>query len=113
MIYMDADRTRSVIENLIRNALESGSPPGELGASVIRSGGSLTIAVYDRGRGIDPGDLKRVFDPFFTSKSTGTGIGLSISKRFVEAAGGTITLENREGGGIIASIVMEEWGVKV
>jgi two-component system sensor histidine kinase HydH len=112
MIHMDADRTRSVIENLIRNALESGSPPEELGASVIRFGGSLTMAVYDRGRGIDPGDLKRVFDPFFTSKSTGTGIGLSISKRFVEAAGGTITIENREGGGVMASIVMEEWGVK-
>jgi two-component system sensor histidine kinase HydH len=108
MIFMDADRTRSVVENLIRNALESGSSPEDVGASVIRSGGSLTIAVYDRGRGIAPGDLKRVFDPFFTNKSTGTGIGLSISKRFVEAAGGSITLENREGGGVIASMVFEE-----
>jgi two-component system sensor histidine kinase HydH len=109
MIYMDADRARSVIENLIRNATESGSPSRDVGASIIRSGSNLTITVYDRGRGIAPGDLKRVFDPFFTSKGTGTGIGLSISKRFVEAAGGSITLENREGGGVIASIVIKEW----
>jgi two-component system sensor histidine kinase HydH len=109
MIYMDADRARSVIENLIRNAIESSSPSRDIGASVIRAGNNLTITVYDRGRGIASGDLKRVFDPFFTSKGTGTGIGLSISKRFVEAAGGSITLENREGGGVIASIIIKEW----
>jgi two-component system sensor histidine kinase HydH len=47
-----------------------------------------------------------VFDPFFTSKSTGTGIGLSISKRFVEAAGGTIAVENREGGGALVRVTL-------
>ncbi|GHV53028.1 hypothetical protein AGMMS49579_11160 [Spirochaetia bacterium] len=110
MILADADRIRSVFENLIRNALEAGGAPEEIGASIIRNAGrnSITISVVDRGKGIGEADLKRVFDPFFTSKSTGTGIGLSISKRFVEAAGGSIELKNRDGGGAAAELIFSE-----
>ncbi|MDR2742331.1 MAG: sensor histidine kinase [Treponema sp.] len=112
MILMDGERARSVFENLIRNALESGGPEGKIEASIMRiSGrfpGHLVISIADRGRGIAPGDLERIFDPFFTSKSTGTGIGLSISRRFIEAAGGTIVLENREGGGAVVRITLPE-----
>ncbi|MDR2807876.1 MAG: HAMP domain-containing histidine kinase, partial [Spirochaetaceae bacterium] len=86
-IIMDANRARSVFENIIRNALESGSPPDAINAKLSRSGALLGITITDRGSGIDHEYIKRIFDPFFTSKSTGTGIGLSISKRFVEAAG--------------------------
>ncbi|GHV63228.1 hypothetical protein AGMMS49587_12560 [Spirochaetia bacterium] len=108
VILADADRFRSVFENLIRNALEAGGPPEEIGASIRANAGrsDITISIVDRGKGIGEADLKRVFDPFFTSKSTGTGIGLSISKRFVEAAGGSIELKNRDGGGVEARIIM-------
>jgi two-component system sensor histidine kinase HydH len=111
LVFMDAERARSVIENLIRNAMESGSPENEICAAILRhaESSSIIISIYDRGRGIAEGDLKQVFDPFFTSKSTGTGIGLSISKRFVEAAGGAIGIENREGGGIAVFITLEEY----
>jgi two-component system sensor histidine kinase HydH len=117
-ILADPERIRSVLENILRNALEAGGDEKEIGASIRRSHlslraangqGSLIINIFDRGTGIPAGDLKRVFDPFFTGKSTGTGIGLSISKRFVEAAGGSITLENREAGGLMASIVIPEY----
>jgi two-component system sensor histidine kinase HydH len=108
-VLMDGDRARSVFENILRNALESGGPAGEIGASIIRNNGSAVITVFDRGRGIAAADLKRVFDPFFTSKSTGTGIGLSISKRFVEALKGTIELENREAGGTLVRITLPEY----
>jgi two-component system sensor histidine kinase HydH len=113
LILMDGERARSVFENLIRNALESGGPEGEVEASITRSGGRLpgrlVITIADRGRGIAPGDPERAFDPFFTSKSTGTGIGLSISRRFIEAAGGTVVLENREGGGAVVRITLPEY----
>ncbi|GHV29749.1 hypothetical protein AGMMS4952_15860 [Spirochaetia bacterium] len=121
LVFMDADRARSVFENIIRNAIESGSLENAIGAAILRnidSGadkagankvGSISITIYDRGRGIVEGDLKRVFDPFFTSKSTGTGIGLSIGKRFVEAAGGTIGIENRAGGGAAVLITLPEY----
>jgi two-component system sensor histidine kinase HydH len=91
--------------------MESGSPENEICAAILRhvESSSIVISICDRGRGIAEGDLKRVFDPFFTSKNTGTGIGLSISKRFVEAAGGAIGIENREGGGTAVFITLEEY----
>jgi two-component system sensor histidine kinase HydH len=111
LVLMDGERARSVMENLIRNALESGSAENAIGAGILRNmeNNSIVISIYDRGRGIAEGDLKRVFDPFFTSKSAGTGIGLSISKRFVEAAGGTIGIANREGGGAAVFITLGEY----
>ena len=119
-IFADEHRIRSALENILRNAVDSGSPLADIGASVevetARGAGgvqgrNVLIRVFDRGRGIAEKDLKRVFDPFFTTKSTGTGIGLAISKRFAEAAGGTISVENRnaaEGdnsGGLMVALV--------
>jgi two-component system sensor histidine kinase HydH len=123
LVLMDAERARSVFENIIRNALESGGAETAIGAAILRHGGNsgdgdmqrnaprsaIVVSIYDRGRGIAEGDLKRVFDPFFTSKSAGTGIGLSIGKRFVEAAGGTIAIENREGGGAAVLVTLPEY----
>jgi two-component system sensor histidine kinase HydH len=109
VVFADIERTRSVLENLIRNALESGSPAEEVGVSVGRSEGNVTVTVYDRGQGIAEGDMGRVFDPFFTRKSAGTGIGLSICKRFIEAAGGTIVIKNREGGGAQVVVSLPEY----
>ncbi|MDR1353646.1 MAG: HAMP domain-containing histidine kinase, partial [Treponema sp.] len=101
-VFMDPDRLRSVLENLVRNALESGGAKEDVSAAIGENAGRITITVFDRGLGIAEADMKQVFDPFFTRKSTGTGIGLSICKRFVEAAGGVISLENREEGGVAA-----------
>ena len=103
-VQADTERLRSVFENLIRNALESGSSLDEIGASIHSAGGMVFIEIYDRGNGIAQEDLDRIFDPFFTRKSAGTGIGLSISQRFVEAAGGTLRLENRKDGGVCATV---------
>jgi two-component system sensor histidine kinase HydH len=108
-VFMDPYRARSVFENVLRNALESGGDEAEVGVSITRNNGFISIEVFDRGKGISDADMKRVFDPFFTRKSAGTGIGLSISKRFVEAVDGSIVLERREGGGTVARINIPEW----
>jgi two-component system sensor histidine kinase HydH len=108
IILADGNRMRSVFENLLRNALESGGPAEELRAMIQREGRDIVVEIADRGKGVSGENLKRVFDPFFTSKSTGTGLGLSISKRFVEAIEGSIALENREGGGALARLVIPE-----
>jgi two-component system sensor histidine kinase HydH len=102
-VSMDGERARSVFENIIRNALEA-DPQKRIEAAIRREGNYVTVTVKDRGRGIPEGNLEKVFDPFFTSKSTGTGIGLAISRRFIEAAGGTIGLENRREGGVTVRI---------
>ncbi|MDR2515904.1 MAG: HAMP domain-containing histidine kinase [Spirochaetaceae bacterium] len=108
-VCFDPERLRSVFENLIRNALESGGKAEDCGAEIMRHGGTITVTVFDRGQGIAPGLLERVFDPFFTGKSSGTGIGLSICRRFVNAAGGSVRLENREGGGAAAHVTLPEY----
>ncbi|MDR0525943.1 MAG: sensor histidine kinase [Spirochaetaceae bacterium] len=108
IITMDPCRARSVFENILRNALESGSREAEIGVTVTRNSGFIVIDVFDRGEGIREPDLKRVFDPFFTRKSAGTGIGLPVSKRFVEAVEGFIALEAREGGGTLVRVRLPE-----
>ncbi|MDR0707343.1 MAG: HAMP domain-containing histidine kinase [Treponema sp.] len=113
-VFIDPDRFRSVLENSIRNALESGSPEQDIGAAIqktrLNGQRSLVIAIFDRGKGFS--DIKRAFDPFYTTKSAGTGIGLSISKRFIEAAKGTIVLENRDGGGARVVITLPEYAAQ-
>ncbi len=115
-VFIDPERLRSVLENLVRNALESdgavhGTDAGgcmdmQVGIVVASSEKGVSIDVLDRGQGLSPEAASRLFDPFFTSKSRGTGIGLSVCKRFVEAAGGTIHLQPRDGGGCVARVVL-------
>jgi len=76
----------------------------EIVASVLK--GKIEIAVLDRGEGIPQEEAEKIFDPFYTSKINGSGVGLSIAKRFVEAAGGKLSVRNRKGGGGEARIVL-------
>ena len=87
----DGDLLRSVMENLVRNAHESYPDADgrcDVEVALLREKTSVVIAVRDRGKGIPPELLEKVFDPFFTDKVHGSGVGLSLSRRFVEAAGG-------------------------
>ena len=59
----------------------------------------MTIVITDRGAGIDPAHLPRVFDPYFTTKRGGTGLGLAIAKNIVEGLGGTIGVNSAPGSG--------------
>ena len=75
-----------------------------------REKGRVVISVRDRGKGIPPELSEKVFDPFFTDKVYGSGVGLSLSRRFVEAAGGTLTLLQRRGGGTEARVTLPPGG---
>ena len=105
---IDPERLRSVLENLLRNALESGGKDEEVAMTVAHADGEVRIDVLDRGRGLPVEQPQRIFDPFFTTKSRGTGIGLAICRKFVTAAGGTITVSGREGGGVRARVVLPQ-----
>ncbi|MGD1823191.1 MAG: sensor histidine kinase [Pleomorphochaeta sp.] len=106
-VNMDKQRARSVFENLIKNAIESGNNPQV--EVIIKKGNkpkTVVIEVLDRGEGLPNGVKDKIYDPFFTTKTTGSGIGLSISRQFINARGGSINLSNREGGGTIAQVVL-------
>ena len=108
-IRFDRQRLRSVLENLLNNALESHGAAAdpkqvEILVSVVK--GKIEIGVLDRGEGIPQKVAEKIFDPFYTSKIDGSGVGLSIAKRFVEAAGGKLSVQDRKGGGSEARIVL-------
>ncbi len=108
--FFDADRLRSVAENLVRNAAESSGGDMELKGVTVRilqGRKNVTISVLDGGTGIPDKLKEQVFEPFFTTKTQGSGIGLSISKRFVEAAGGVIELIKRNGGGTEVRVILK------
>jgi signal transduction histidine kinase len=69
-----------------------------------RTADRATIVIADRGAGIQPADLTRVFDPYFTTKRGGTGLGLAIAKNIVEGLGGTIGVNSTPGAGTVISI---------
>jgi len=112
---IDSELLRSVVENLVRNAHESydeGSGDRQVEMELSREKGHIVIAVRDRGKGIPAGLSEKVFDPFFTDKVHGSGVGLSLSRRIVEAAGGTLTLAQRHGGGTEARVTLPAGGQK-
>ncbi len=106
-IAVEADplRLRSVIENIARNAYDSGGDPAGVEAEAREEGRCAVLEIGDRGKGLPPkAERERMFDPFYTTKTRGFGLGLALSRRFVEAAGGTLTLSEREGGGAVARV---------
>ena len=101
-VKMDKTHLNQVLDNLVTNALESMSSnsetPVELELRQSHSG-MVYILISDRGPGIPESLGDRIYDLFFTSKTTGSGLGLSISRRYIQLAGGRLYHEKREGGG--------------
>jgi signal transduction histidine kinase len=95
----DESQLRQALLNLLRNAREAMTEGGSIDVKVTAEGMSVVIAVEDRGGGIPEEIRARVFDPFFSTKGEGTGLGLAITRQIVEAHGGSITCDPREGGG--------------
>jgi two-component system sensor kinase FixL len=103
-IQADAELLKLVLQNLLLNAVHAVQGAGTIRVSVQASGAMCTIAVADTGPGIPPDVRGKLFTPFFTTKSRGTGLGLSTAKRFVEAQGGSIAIDCPPGGGTTAAI---------
>lgn len=99
-VAADADGLRRVFINLLVNAAEA-SPPGAVVHVFVgaESEQAVEIRVSDEGPGLPEELLDRIFDPFFTTKENGTGLGLTIVHRLVEAHGGTLAARNRSEGG--------------
>jgi two-component system sensor histidine kinase HydH len=102
---LDSARMEEVLVNLLRNARDA-SPAGRpidvvLDLSADRH---LIIEVRDRGEGIPLGEEERVFEPFYTRRVKGTGLGLALARRIVEGHGGAITARNHPDGGAVFSV---------
>ena len=93
----DPRRFQQVLLNLLINARDAMPGGGVIGVSLVTEGASATIGISDTGCGLGGVDRGRLFEPFWTSKEKGSGLGLAMSRRIVEDMGGTIALEDRHG----------------
>jgi two-component system sensor histidine kinase HydH len=101
---IDEARLRQVLINLIENAAEMSE--GRVAVRVAREDRDLVVTVRDRGPGIAEADLEHVFEPFFTKRTRGTGLGLAVARRLIDLHGGAITADNAPGGGAIFTITL-------
>jgi two-component system nitrogen regulation sensor histidine kinase NtrY len=101
-----ADRVQleQALINLLKNARESGSNPDAVEMVVAALPNEWRIDVRDRGQGMSETVLASALVPFYSTKRSGTGLGLALAREIAEAHGGRITLSNREGGGLTARI---------
>ena len=95
----DATLIESSVVNLLLNAREAMSEGGVLRVETATENGFARIAISDTGPGIPPEKLEDVFNPFFTTKPHGVGLGLAMVSKFVDSHGGTITVESEPGEG--------------
>ncbi|MEX0879067.1 MAG: ATP-binding protein [Thermoanaerobaculia bacterium] len=100
---------RRAVANLLRNAVEATPPERRSAADAVALSGArgakeVTLAVADRGAGVDPAEREKIFLPFYSSKPSGSGFGLAIVARIAELHGGTVEVTDREGGGAVFTL---------
>jgi signal transduction histidine kinase len=99
-VLADPGQIRQVVTNLVTNAIQAMPEGGKLFISTGRSlDGEAWISVEDTGTGIEPATLERIFQPLFTTKAKGIGLGLAVCESLVRANGGKITVTSEPGKG--------------
>jgi signal transduction histidine kinase len=105
----DRDFLRQALTHLVDNARQAAPPGGEVTVGLRRAEpGWLLVTVEDAGSGIAPEDLGRVFEPFFSRRAGGTGLGLSAARKIVDLHGGSVTVESEPGKGTRFTVRLRE-----
>jgi two-component system, NtrC family, nitrogen regulation sensor histidine kinase NtrY len=100
----DTAQVEQALINLLKNARESGADPASIELSVQSAAQGFTIEVRDRGPGFSTAALEHALVPFYSTKESGTGLGLTLCREIVEAHGGRLRIGNREGGGAMVTL---------
>lgn len=95
----DGEKLRQAFLNLVINALQATPPGGSVTIAIIQIEAGWEIRISDTGSGIPVEQRQQIFEPFFTTKADGTGLGLAVTKKIIEAHGGTLAVEGEEGAG--------------
>jgi len=103
---LDEASMRGALMNLMLNAIEAMRNGGMLSIAVDHTGESLRLEIADTGPGIAADEAKKIFEPFYTTKEQGLGLGMPYAKKVIEQHGGTVSLNSRPGEGTTISIVL-------
>jgi len=103
-IELDRDQMKQAFYNVIKNSFEAVKRHGVLRIRTDRDDTHVIISFSDSGGGISAENLSRIFEPYFTTKAAGTGLGLLIVRRIVREHGGELSIESSEGKGLILTI---------
>jgi two-component system sensor histidine kinase HydH len=98
-VEVDLDKIKQVLLNIFLNSLAALKESGNLTIELSPGKDNLTVIISDDGAGIEKADLPRIYDPYFTSKPAGTGLGLAVVQKIMEAHGGRINVESSAGKG--------------
>lgn len=107
MVSADREKIHQVVLNLLLNAIDASTDGGKIEVSVSTNGNSTaTLIVRDYGQGVDSADTERIFEPFYTSKPKGSGLGLAVVKSIVEGHHGTVELGTTDGPGALFRVTL-------
>jgi two-component system, NtrC family, nitrogen regulation sensor histidine kinase NtrY len=104
----DTAQIEQALINLLKNARESGSDADSIELAISQAASGFAIEVRDRGPGFSAGALENALVPFYSTKETGTGLGLTLCREIVEAHGGRLRIANREDGGAQVTLWLPE-----
>jgi nitrogen fixation/metabolism regulation signal transduction histidine kinase len=102
--WFDRPQLEQALINLLKNAHEAGGPADAVEIAVTQAGAEQRIEVRDRGPGMNEAVLRQAWLPFYSTKRSGTGLGLALAREIAEAHGGHLRLANRSGGGLSVTI---------
>jgi len=103
-VLLDPEQFRQVLSNLVDNAVEASVGADEVLLRAATDGSDVVVEVHDLGRGLDTADPEMLFQPFYSTKGRGSGMGLAIVQRIVADHGGSVRLESREPSGVRAEV---------
>lgn len=105
-IEVDNGQIKQALLNVIKNANQAMPTGGKLTIKVHKSNENISIDITDTGLGISPDKIKKIFDPFYSNKKDGIGLGLSITMRIIKMHHGEILVKSQEGKGSTFSIIL-------
>jgi two-component system, sporulation sensor kinase D len=100
------DQIKQVVLNIIKNAIESIEKKGRITLQLISSEEHCQLIITDTGKGISPKEVKKIFNPFYTSKETGTGLGLVVCKQIIDSMNGEIHISSEVNIGTSVTIIL-------
>lgn len=106
--HFDVAQMEQALLNLLKNAHESGSSSDNVAVHIRHLHNLVRIDVMDRGSGMSETVMSNALVPFYSTKRSGTGLGLALTREIIEAHGGRIMLSNRDGGGLTVSLILPD-----